>query len=445
VATAIDAVIDDQQFSMDLRLDINLSWADLVSITTYHDFDQEAATDADGTSLAVLDAPLVPQEARAFSQEFQLLSVADGSWEWLAGAYFFDETADFEVILDRGELASQGDQRAETTAFALFGQVRYEFDPRWSLTLGGRFSYEEKQVRVRASSLAGINLPPVPFEDEDDWSELTPKLTLERAIEAGMLYLSYARGFKSGGYNYAASLNDGQALNPEVLDMIELGWKTSLGDGRLQFNGSAYYYDYRDLQVTRAVAGSGVNVTENAASARILGVDLDVRWSPADWFSLTGGLTLLDTEYDEYDASATVFNAAITGDPTLPGMRSVLFDAAGHDLLRAPESALFLGGEVIVPVGSVRVPVVVTYAHKQGYYFDFVADPSSQRLRQSSYGLLSARATLFSPDEHWQFALWGNNLTAEDDYFMDIVANSSGIRGSHGAPRTWGLDVTYRF
>jgi iron complex outermembrane receptor protein len=126
-------------------------------------------------------------------------------------------------------------------------------------------------------------------------------------------------------------------------------------------------------------------------------------------------------------------------------MRSVLFDAAGHDLLRAPESALFLGGEVIVPVGSVRVPVVVTYAHKQGYYFDFVADPSSQRLRQSSYGLLSARATLISPDEHWQFALWGNNLTAEDDYFMDIVANSSGIRGSHGAPRTWGLDVTYRF
>jgi iron complex outermembrane receptor protein len=48
-------------------------------------------------------------------------------------------------------------------------------------------------------------------------------------------------------------------------------------------------------------------------------------------------------------------------------------------------------------------------------------------------------------DQHWSFAIWGNNLTNEDDYFMDIVANSAGIRGSHGAPRTWGIDVAYRF
>ena len=100
-----------------------------------------------------------------------------------------------------------------------------------------------------------------------------------------MLYLTYARGFKSGGYNYAASVGSGLPLDPEVLDMVELGWKTTHADGRLQVSGSLFYYDYKDLQVTRAVAGSGVNVTENAADARALGLDLEVAWMPADWLS----------------------------------------------------------------------------------------------------------------------------------------------------------------
>jgi iron complex outermembrane receptor protein len=447
VATAIDAVTRDEQTAVDLRFDVNLPAVDLVSITTYHDFEQESGTDADGTSTAVLDALRVPQDAQAFSQEFQLLSVSEGPWRWITGAYFFSETADFEVILDRGGAAldSQGDQRAETTAFAVFGQATYDFNPRWALTLGGRWSYEEKQVRVAASSIAGITLPPVPFEDEDDWSELTPKVTLERHFKPGMVYLSYARGFKSGGYNYAASLNDGQVLDPEVLDMIEVGWKLVFRDGRLQFNGAVYYYDYRDLQVTRAVAGSGVNVTENAADAELLGVDLDLAWMPTDWFSLTVGVSLLDSEYKDYDASANVFNAALTGDPAAPGMSSVLFDAAGESLLRAPDSSLFVGAEMRLPLGAMRVPVVVTYSYKDDYLFDLVADPTSDRLVQNSYALLSARATIATANQHWSFSIWGNNLTDEDDYFMDIVANSAGIRGSHGAPRTWGLDVTYRF
>lgn len=447
VATAIDAVIRDEQTAVDLRFDVNLAMADLVSITTYHDFEQNLGTDADGTSSAAIDALSVPQDAWAFSQEFQLLSVADGPWRWITGAYFFAETADFEIILDRGavDLESQGAQRAETTAFAVFGQATYDFNPRWSLTIGGRWSYEEKEVRVAASSVAGITLPPVPFEDEDDWSEFTPKLILERHFDPGMLYLSYARGFKSGGYNYAASLNEGQVLDPEVLDMIEFGWKTLFRDGRLQFNGAIYYYDYRDLQVTRAVGGSGGNVTENAANANALGVDLDLAWLPVDWFSLTVGVSLLDSEYEDYDASANVFNAALTGNPADPGMSSVLFDAAGESLLRAPDASLFVGAEVRIPFGAMSVPVVVTYSYKDDYLFDFVADPSSDRLAQNGYGLLAARATIITANQHWSFSIWGNNLTNEDDYFMDIVANSAGIRGSHGAPRTWGLDVAYRF
>jgi iron complex outermembrane receptor protein len=446
VATAIDSKIHDEESSVDLRFDVSLSGADLVSITTYHDFAQEANSDADGTSAAVLDAVRVPQDARAFSQELQLLSVAEGPWRWIAGAYFFDETADFEIVLDRNaELESQGDQRAETTAFAIFGQASYEVNPRWSVVVGARWSYEEKQVQVTASSIAPVTLAPVPFSDTDHWSELTPRLTLVRRIEPGMLYVSYARGFKSGGYNYAASVNGGRPIDPEVLDMVELGWKTAVLDDRLQFNGSVFYYDYRNLQVTRAVSGSGINITENAADAKALGLDLDFAWIASDRLSLTAGLSLLDSEYRRYDALATVFNAALTGDPSVPGMSPVFFDARGEPLLRAPELSLFVSAEARMPIGAFTVPLVISYAYKDDYRFDLIADPTSKRLAQHGYGLLSARATLTAPDERWSLSLWGSNLTNEDDYFTDIVANSAGIRGSHGAPRTWGIDLGYRF
>jgi len=446
VATAIDSVISDEQLSMDLRFDVNLPRVDFVSITGYHDFEQDTNTDADGTSSATIDAIHVPQEARAFSQEFQLLSATEGPWDWITGFYFFDENADFEVVLDRGAgLESQGDQRAETTAFALFGQATYDFNPDWSLTLGARWSYEEKKARVRASSIAGSTLPPVPYADEDDWSELTPKLTVVRRIAPGMLYLTYARGFKSGGYNYAASVSGGQPLDPEILDMLELGWKTSHADGRLQFSGSLFYYDYKDLQVTRVVAGTGVNRTENAADAEALGLDLDLTWLPTDWMVLTAGLSLLDSQYKDFDASATVFNAALTGDPDEPGMSTVLFDASGEDLLRAPGASMFLSVLVQIPLAAIQAPVTVTYSYKDDYLFDFVADPSTERLSQNSYGLLSARATVTTPNEALSFSIWGNNLTNEEDYFTDIVANAAGIRGSPGAPRAWGVDMTYRF
>jgi iron complex outermembrane receptor protein len=126
-------------------------------------------------------------------------------------------------------------------------------------------------------------------------------------------------------------------------------------------------------------------------------------------------------------------------------MSTVSFDAAGQNLLRAPDSSMFVAAQAEFPLGALSVPVVVSYSWKDDYLFDFVADPSSERLEQKSFGLLSARASIVSGDDHWRLSVWGNNLTNEDDYFMDIVANSSGIRGSHGAPRAWGVDLSYRF
>lgn len=136
---------------------------------------------------------------------------------------------------------------------------------------------------------------------------------------------------------------------------------------------------------------------------------------------------------------------AFTQTPGAFGMTAVSFDADGESLLRAPDWSAFVSARYEFPVGDGTMPLVVNYLYKDSYAYDFVADPTSERLIQDGYGLLNARLGYVSPSETWEFSLWGSNLTDEDDYYEDIVGNAAGIRGSHGAPRTYGVDLSYSF
>ncbi|MFV0277232.1 MAG: TonB-dependent receptor [Parahaliea sp.] len=460
VYTATFQKVDSEQYAVALRLDGSFEKFDFASITTYWDFDNVGSVDADGTSRRDSDASRVPQKAESFSQELQWLSNSDGDWNWIAGLYYFRENnrlfeleVGLQALLNTETTFTQGNQSSITTAYAGFGQLTYDINEAWSLTLGGRYSSEKKEVAVQEPNSPGvISLVPYPFEDEEDWAEFTPKATLEYAFEQGMVYLSYARGFKSGGFNYPSSTpnpltqEDQTALEPEILDMVELGWKTELFDRRLRLNGAVFYYDYQDLQVTRGVAddnGAVLNVTENAANAKIKGLDLDITWLPVDNLTLTAGLNLLDSEYQDFDASANIFRNVVT--PGQPGMMVVAYDADGESLLRAPDWSAIVSASYEFSAGGARIPVVLTYSHKDEYNYDFVGHSSSSALIQDSYGLLSARATYVSPSQSWQLAVWGKNLTDEDEYYDDIVGNAAGIRGSYGTPRTYGVDFMYFF
>src|SRR3546814_12735949 len=96
------------------------------------------------------------------------------------------------------------------------------------------------------------------------------------------MYATYSRGFKSGGFEFPASKINPLTgkpvaiLRPEVLDMFEIGWKTALFARRVRLNASLFYYDYKDLQVTRVASdpttGAVVNLTENATNAKLQGL-----------------------------------------------------------------------------------------------------------------------------------------------------------------------------
>lgn len=444
VATNLGGLNDKRELAGEFTMRVGLGAVDLSTTTTYADLDNILTFDGDGTSARLVDATVFEQ-SKTFSQEVQLASAGSGPFDWIVGGYYFRDNTDFDTTIDVGtRTVSNGIQGVLTRSWAVFGQGSYDITDSLSLTLGGRFSKDIKSVDLAPSALAGaVTLPVTPFSRKDSWSKFTPSAILEYSFGDSLAYAKFARGFKSGGYNYPAVGQN--PLNPEVLDMYELGYKGQLFDRAVRLTLSAYYYDYQDLQVARAPAeGVGsVVVTENAANAELYGVDADLTWFATPDLTFNLAASWQDSKYKDYLAAAKMYRGVLNG-TTQPGMVDVGFDASGERLLRAPAFSAFASVNYNLPVGPGTVPMSVTYAYKGAYNFDFVLDPSTSVLRQNAYSLVNARIGYRPDDESWSISLWGNNLFNER-YFDDVTGAGVGIRGSYGAPRTYGIEAVFNF
>ena len=443
------AIPDDdsmREAAADLRFDVRFGAFDLASITTYTDGDYDQWIDLDLASTKLIDDESV-EHSRTISQEFRLLSARPGPLAWIAGLFYYRQTGtNLFVFPDSVSLQPQyppgtdltnGLQTAVSEAHALFGQGTYTFGERWSVTVGGRWNHESKSATLEA--VAGdVTNAPTPFKGEKSWDPFTPRLSIERHTAVGLAYFTYSRGFKSGGYNYPASL--GPVLDPEVLDSYEAGLKSNLLGRRLRLDAALFSYDFRNLQVTRNTGGAFLT-TENAADAKARGLELDAAFALSAELSLVGGLALIDSEYTDYVAGVLV-------PQTTPPYGSVPLagglDVRGRPLLRSPDRAAYVGLRYDRPLrGGGRLPLAVNYAYKSSYYFDFSAVPQTEWLRQPATGVLNARVAYAAPRGRWEVGFWGTNLTNEV-YYDDAVLTAISSRVSYADPRFYGVDFRLR-
>lgn len=433
------------EISVQLKLDYTMEKMDFVSISTYSDLEMNSdGSDADGTSLPLVDLLAVKELSEEYSQEFRLLSRNDSKFEWIVGAFYYTANGEVDSLISINNfIISQGHQVVDTLTYAIFGQTEFYFSDSWSILLGGRWSYEEKKLEFGEGRLEGLTVVPFPDDDDQNWREFTPKISIiHKFNDNANAYFTFARGFKSGGYNYPASTS--MPLDPELLDMFELGFKASLFENKLKLNSALYYYDYTDLQVTRASGANSQLITDNAASAEILGLDLDMTLLVGDRVTILGGLNISDAKFQDWnDAAAKVFNRLPDGSPA-PGMRDISFNASGKDMLRAPDWSAFASLKYTYAYDDIEIPITITYSYKDDYNFDFLADPLAQRLKQDGYGVLNTRISFIPLDGPWEVSFWANNLF-DKKYFDNIVPTNNGIRGSFGEPRIYGLDVTFNF
>lgn len=404
----------------------------LKSLTAYRTSKTNAAGDTDATDLNRQVTGLFENQDQ-LSQELNLSGNA-GRFKYVAGLYYFDEhieTGGDGVYAITANLKTQPSPVVDTKAYAVYGQLDYTLTDRLTLTAGLRYSDETKdfdQTLNRVNGTTGVPLPgfPVRYVRDGSYSAWTPKLGLQfQSTDDVMFFASMTRGFKSGGFNFS-SANTVHGYGPETLWSYEAGFKSDLAGKRVRLNGTAFYYDYEDLQVQAFITSGVIDIT-NAADAEIKGVEIEFITRPTEALSLGGSANWLDAKYRNFPA------APIAGGT---------FDAGGKRLNSAPESSFTVFGQYDFALGDgAAISVRGEYSWKDRQYFTVVNDAIQA---SPSYGLLNASISFNSADSHWQVVAYGRNL-ADDRYLLSAGAFTAVPAGTPGDPRTYGLRVAYSY
>ncbi len=485
-AASRDGFSDREAKGISLTGELEFEQGVLTSITALRSHETDWEMLSVGAPLGGLGLPFdeviddIVEEIDTFSQELRWTSSLGGNFEYTAGVFFFREETDRTEIFRISRAGTYADATApfrltnvgpqdiigneyartanETTSYAVYGEGTWDLNDRWSVTVGARFTVDEKDYTAESVNcdLVAANDPSIVgtrFENfpgcggvggslniiaeaflvtpSDDWDDFSPKVAAQfRPNDTLMFFGSVSKGFKSGGFAGSQGVEAvaSTPVDPETALNFELGFKGDFVDDTLRLNMTAFYTDYEDLQIVRfgPVAGSpfGTFITSNIGTADILGLETEFTWFPTDNFSVTGNLALLDTEVNDL-----IIETA--GGPV---------DVSGSELRQAPETSYNVQANYSLPAANGEWGFSVSFSHVDEQITDYVF-PGTVIQEQD---LLDARVGWTSTDERWEASLWGKNLT-DEDYISHSYVIGPGVIGVWGAPLTFGLSVNHNF
>jgi len=416
----------------------------LTSITDRRSFESSYVQDVDGTSDdAFIDAAFevgtggatisfaTPEtEQDSISQEFRLNGTAVNI-DWFVGASYFEEDIDETTIIDLVDTALGLGLLAEdrivsggtTESYGVYGDVKWALNDELSITGGLRWSQDKKDWCTASSAevgLAAIDTLGKVCGDET-WSETTPRLVVDYSFSNDvMAFASVSKGYKGGGFNAVAGdfvggdlIGDGvAAFDPETNLAYELGLKSTLMDGRLQFNASTYLNDYEDLQIQTATL-AGI-LTTNAAEAETKGVELEATYMPIADLKLMANYSYLDAEFTKGDLD-------------------------GAELAYAPENSYSISASYEQSLTAGSLNWFAMYNWQDDFYYDV-----DNVLAEDSYGLLNAKLTFTPSSEAWDLALAVDNIS-DEDYAVFRQDIGLGEALTRGMPRLWKVEFNAYF
>lgn len=487
----------------DFELTYQFGWARMTR-TNVSDEDAGLAQDPEIRALPYSYVqPTFQAESRTQGAEFvstqhelQLKPLAGGPLEWIAGAFFYEEdnSMRFDIDLgdDRGSVpgeADAGDMRyaqaflqpqRRLAAWAGFGQITWHARDTLRFSGGARYTYDTKRDRGGMNivcpgpyatlgnggfHLARVATPDIPFAPNPDspvavpgtcrvtahndaskhWSKITYMVRVEHDVSERLLaYALTSTGFKSGVIQ-----DGGGAADPEEVVNYELGIKASLLDGAMALNTVGFYSDYSDILRARlewGVLDTFQLVTRNATRARIVGVESELLWKPAEAGELQAVFTYLSSEYRDFPTVDSQYY--VPNDPLTP-----VINLRGN---RLPFSPAYTGALVYehsfrLGNGARLVPRLQTKYQSEMFLTDF--NRRSDRQEACTRTDLSLR---YEATADWSIEAFVRNV--EDEAVknnVDLRGNQPGIGGVAGfpgvarafldAPRTYGLRAAIRF
>ena len=429
----------------------------LKSITAYRKTYFHYSNDTDATELN-LQFFRSSEHDEQISQEFNLQYQGD-RFKGVAGLYLFhDDDSGLSaidvppsvIIPAAFSFHNQAQPAVESNSGAIFAQGTYSITPDISAVVGARYTKENKkfdQTFFRTSlnpptlgnSFAGF---PARYNLSQDYSAFTPKFGLNwQATPTALVYASVTKGYKSGGFNYAAMAPSAAKFGPEKVWSYEAGAKTEWLDHRLRLNATAFYYDYTNLQVSQMLA-PGVVAIGNAATATNKGVEIEMVAKPTPSLQFTLNASLLDAKYKSYpgDTVPSVLNSYVHNAVCVGTACTI--DASGNYLNNAPK----FGAAAAIDYhrqlsGNNDFYWHVDYTWRERTYFD----PSNVLIMsQGAYGLLNAHVGVTLPGDNWRLELYGKNLT-DQGYLLSTSASGVVPEGLAGDPRTYGVRISYNW
>jgi iron complex outermembrane recepter protein len=444
------------------EVDLN-DWLKFRTITALRKDTSHTPIDFDALPFVDVDVPAIYRN-RQFSQEFQL--VADkGPLKGVAGFYYLNARAydAFDVrlyttnpaILPGLTAASVGDVHTKT--WALFGDFTYDFSPVWSVSLGGRWTNDERRAFVlRQNYILGgqpvlggsppfdvglpLGAPSSNFNGRRVDTAFTPRASIQfKPNPNNNFYLSYSRGFKGGGFDPRGvstqapgdtpttpptpeQIFNFMTFKPEKVDSYEAGWKASLFDRRLQLATAIFDAEYKDVQVpgsapcTTVITIGGVptptatfcGITTNAGKARFRGVELESNLRAADNLATAGDRLTLSGSLGYLDAKYLQFLGLVTRDINGNPIPAQTVNLANFRKIQNTSKWTLSGTlDYDTPLAGGRLDANTTVSYRSAYQQFEIHTPM---LDQSGFALWDANLVWRSSGNRYEFGIHGKNL-----------------------------------
>lgn len=413
--------LDSLSTSFQAHIDYSLPWADFVYSGGYRHLNYHNLFNLDGVS-NVYDAFQQNEHPITLNHEFRIASKPDSWLQWQAGVFYFDETNQLLTFFQNvkpnppDNLFTFNYPNIDAKSKAGFAQGSIPIVDNLRLEIGARYSKDDKERTGYLNYGSGIA--------DETASSSSSKTTYHAALNwqataSNLVYLKFDTGYKAGGFTDAAP------YSPETLSAVELGAKNRWLENKLQVNASAYYYDYKDQQISQFVGNQ--TIIRNAGKSRIDGVEIDAAALVTKDDKFDAYIGYLDARFTEFDVAGTTGNISLAGNapPQAPKMTVNL--GYEHTLHFAPGS---LTGRVQTHLESASYNT----------FFNYPDD------RQAGYSRSDAFLTWTPATGKWEVQAYGRNL---EDRRIILSASEQPLFGTYvyqfADPRTYGLRISTKW
>ena len=397
------------------KIDYDLGWATLTSISSYTEVDSGNDQDLDQTLVEAIDI-IVIDDSETFAQEFRLVSNADERLRWVAGVQYFTQDR-FRSLATTflGFPVPPAAQDLELEDIAAFGSLSYDVSDDLELTFAFRYDEEEPSDETQGRS--------------ETFDEFQPKASLAYRFDEQLLgYVTIGKGFRGGGFNNLAPGSNFQpGFDSESLVSYETGLKGSAFGGRMRGGLSLFYIDYSDQQFF-LFDQTGTQANINIPKSEIWGGEVEFTALPTDSLQVDFGFGFTDSEIEEY--------------VDVPGVIVPASEIVGNEVPGAPVWSLNLALQHTKPLsGTLDLVSRLDYEHRDKTYWTLDNLDS-----QSAYDLTNLSFALES--ERWSARVFANNLFDEEYIEWFFAARFIGLPADiawPSKPRQVGVEFSMRY